>query len=1087
MTALSEAQHFLSPVLDQTQLLTHHNLPLLDRLALTLPPPSSPSPDPPQAVARKVLTHALHLLHTISATPTPATTATTALENATDNRTLNALLDLLVLEGVYPSLSPGVGIPLSRRARNFVIPAAPRGRGKVAEVEDRRDVALLGGVVGGLLEALVGGGAAARAVRERCLVDVLAGCGELAFGGPGAGEEEEEEEGEGGREAWRGRWWGVVESTQTPALLPPLLSLLHPSTPPPLRTALTRALSNLPMTRPHAVRHIIELFLTNPSLDALSNASRLIGAVPAAATAQQYFEKVCPQLLELLDAPDSTLAGAAGYVLAELLGRKGAVEAVVEREVVAKLVAGMVPGPGGEAAKPAAAVVVVAAAEEKKKPGTATASSAALLALEDAPPLPTRPRFSLVEEILDDDDDDASPTTTTAATGETSSRALIPERTLSQTLTRLSTLLAAHPSPAAPHRLLAPLLPALWALAIFSLATARSTWHARALALLHTHIKTSSSPAAALAALHAHILCAGGQHWRFAPGAEGGVEVRAGAAGVRVEEVEARVEAFVEVLAQAPEDAIAEFFLGALRTWLVDVGGAGGVEGAGVEAAVGMVARTAVLREVVGRFGGALARRPGQALQVVGGVLGEYRLWKEAGGGAAGAGEEVRPSLEGLGRIVGERPAPVRRGGERERRRFVGEDEDEDSDDEDLDEETARAQTVTLALSLLSVLVSAPDTKLTAADERLLQTLHPALAFLTTAPNIPDDLSAFALNILSLLTLNHTPLSTTTAAAPASLAQQQKETYALAHSYLRDPLVPVRAHGLHLLRELILAAAPAIDIPATTALLISTLSDTDSYVYLNAVKCLTALSDRHSRTATQALVDAYVDAGEALGLDERLRVGEALLGTVQRRGAALVGDVAAALAAGMVAVERRKRAVEAKVAIVAGWAGSGRTEDVRIRASALSILGAAVETNAVGMGARVLHEALDISLLVLTLEGGAEAGILRRAAVVCVGAVLKALVGLGEVEGAGGGGEGELWREEVWAVVRGRVGEVRRVLRYVSGADNDGLVREQAGVVGANLEAVVERWVAGAGGQGGQRGGGIIDLGEGGLGGLRIL
>ncbi|RPB14369.1 hypothetical protein P167DRAFT_557889 [Morchella conica CCBAS932] len=202
MTALSEAQYFLSPVLDRTQLLTHRNLPLLDRLALTLPP--SPTPDPAQTLASKVLTHALHLLHTISTTPTPTITpATTALENATDNRTLNALLDLLVLEGIYPSLSPGIGIPLSRRARNFVIPAS---RAKITEIEDRRDVRLLRSVVEGLLEALGSGGAAARAVRERCLVDVLAGCGELAFG-PGDGEEGEEEE----REVWKGRWWGVVE------------------------------------------------------------------------------------------------------------------------------------------------------------------------------------------------------------------------------------------------------------------------------------------------------------------------------------------------------------------------------------------------------------------------------------------------------------------------------------------------------------------------------------------------------------------------------------------------------------------------------------------------------------------------------------------------------------------------------------------------------------------------------------------------------------------------------------------------------------------------------------------------------------
>ncbi|RPB14370.1 hypothetical protein P167DRAFT_484733 [Morchella conica CCBAS932] len=625
----------------------------------------------------------------------------------------------------------------------------------------------------------------------------------------------------------------------------------------------------------------------------------------------------------------------------------------------------------------------VAVATVTEKSGK-TASSA-LLAFE-VTPSPAKPRFSLIEEIPDN-------SSTTTASEDTSNKALIPEPTLSQTLTRLSTLLAAHPSPSVPHRLLTPLLPALWALTIFSLTTSRSTWHTRALSLLHTHIKTSTSPSAVLTALHDHILTAGGATWRFAPGADGGVEVRPGLADVRVDEVEVRVGAFVEVLSQAPEDAIAEFFLGVLRAWLADVGAA--VEG--VEAAMGMVARTAVLREVVGR-------------------------------------------------------------GDR-RRRFVGEEEDEESDDEELGEESSRAQTVTLALSLLSVLVSSPDTKLAPSDERLLQTLHPALTFLTTAPNIPEDISAFALNILSLLTLN-TPTTT----APTSLAQQQKESYALALSYLRDPLIPVRAHGLHLLRELILAAAPVVDVQATMALLLGMLKDADSYVYLNVVKCLTALADRHSRTVTSMLVAAYVDTDEKLGLDERLRIGEALLNTVQRLGGALVGDVAATLPSGMVSVVSRRKTRSKKQQGEAEFGSDDEDGDqdmeeegdVRIRASALSILGVAIETNAAGLGARVLDEALDVALLVLTLEGGVEAGILRRAAVVCVGGVLKALVGQGEEEG-------EVWREEVWRVVRGRVGEVRRVLGYVCGADNDGLVREQAGVVSGNLEAVVERWVVGAG------------------------
>ncbi|KAH8151275.1 uncharacterized protein LAJ45_04477 [Morchella importuna] len=131
-----------------------------------------------------------------------------------------------------------------------------------------------------------------------------------------------------------------------------------------------------------------------------------------------------------------------------------------------------------------------------------------------------------------------------------------------QTLTRLSTLLAAHPSPSVPHRLLTPLLPALWALTIFSLThLPQHMAHPRPLATAHPHQDVNPPLRRAHGASRPHPH-AGGATWRFAPGADGGVEVRPGLADVRVDEVEVRVGAFVEVLSQAPEDAIAEFFLG---------------------------------------------------------------------------------------------------------------------------------------------------------------------------------------------------------------------------------------------------------------------------------------------------------------------------------------------------------------------------------------------------------------------------------------------------------------------------------------------------------------------------------------------
>lgn len=118
-----------------------------------------------------------------------------ALENPTDRRTVFSLLDLLVLEGIYPSLSKGVGIPIERRARSFLLPSqlAP-GKGEDA----RKDRDLLKAVVSGVLGVLGIGKnrvvaqqdaqptpssspSVERMIRERCLVDLVAGCAELAF------------------------------------------------------------------------------------------------------------------------------------------------------------------------------------------------------------------------------------------------------------------------------------------------------------------------------------------------------------------------------------------------------------------------------------------------------------------------------------------------------------------------------------------------------------------------------------------------------------------------------------------------------------------------------------------------------------------------------------------------------------------------------------------------------------------------------------------------------------------------------------------------------------------------------------------
>lgn len=809
--------------------------------------------------------------------------------------------------------------------------------------------------------------------------------------------------------------------------------------------------------------------------------------------------------MECLDGKDTGLARAAGFVVAELLGKRGTVEGVVEREIVEPIAAGLSPSWTKEVE-----VKPPVKGEERK-------ASSALLAFEDSPPLADPPKHSLIREIADHRSSLVSQIEGDVQMQDTP---LVSEKQLANALHRLSVLFSSHPSPSVPQRLISPILLPLWALVSYAKKTSRNTWYSRALALLKSYVKTtatteSGKDESVLERLQKGLLFTGGPVWEFGPGAEGGIEIRPHSIGegLGMDTIEARVEEFLALLDEdgVPEGVLNTFFLSILRVWL------GRRNKEDEEDPIRMFTTLKILQEMLSRHSGVLAKAPTQTLQIVGGVLGEYVDYCES---LKSLGEEVaNPTLGGLGRIVqGIYPPNIPRK-QRERRKFMG--EEDEVEEAEADEETERNETVMMALSLLSVLISQPGTKLTDADERLIQTLHPPLQYISSSPGIDSDLSSLAINIISLLTL-HEPA--TGADGDPSPGELEKESYVLALSYIRDPLIPVRAHGLHLLRQLIMARAAVVDVVGTMRLLIGMLKDGDSFVYLNVVKCLGALTERHSKTVTRMLVESYVDdvdipgsgeGGGRLGLDERLRIGEALLVTVQRLGGALVGKTADVICEGMLGiisrrrirkdgegtrgeewgsdpeddeetgdigedpqVQERKKAERAhKARIIKGWHPKNSTEDLRIRTSALSILGAAIETNAPGLGPRILTEALSTSLSILTLETAAEKAILRRAAVVCIGSVLKSLVGLGDDENS----EGGMWRVTVWDVLKNRVGEVRRVLGYVRGSDNDGLVREQTGVVADNLEAVVERWMLG-----GSAGGGRTILG-GGLGGLEIV
>ncbi|KAG1779728.1 hypothetical protein EV702DRAFT_83579 [Suillus placidus] len=155
-----------------------------------------------------------------------------------------------------------------------------------------------------------------------------------------------------------------------------------------------------------------------------------------------------------------------------------------------------------------------------------------------------------------------------------------------------------------------------------------------------------------------------------------------------------------------------------------------------------------------------------------------------------------------------------------------------------------------------------------------------------------------------------------------------RETYQKALKLLQDPLLPVRAHGLLLLRELVSSPARAREAererfekeatiralhPAILSIFLQAIQEDDSYVFLNAVQGLAALVHApgpNSRSGAgnevlKALLDAYArgagdladdkaesdkklkggEKGKRMSeVDTRLRIGEALAVVVRRCG-----------------------------------------------------------------------------------------------------------------------------------------------------------------------------------------------------------
>ncbi|KAH8907326.1 hypothetical protein BR93DRAFT_951497 [Coniochaeta sp. PMI_546] len=399
---------------------------------------------------------------------------------------------------------------------------------------------------------------------------------------------------------------------------------------------------------------------------------------------------------------------------------------------------------------------------------------------------------------------------------------------------------------------------------------------------------------------------------------------------------------------------------------------------------------------------------------------------------------------------------------------------------------TGDDESIPVALSLLNLVITSPGFKKAKVSPEVLQLLETSLERLARAPT--SDVASTARNLGLLLKYRDEveDMSTTTS-GPTERQIEDRKTYNLAISYIGqvDSPPPVRMEGLNLISTLIQAHSPVLDIPAVLVLMSTLLADEEDYINLKVIKIFTQLADKHPKSVVQELLDHYVDANEKASLNTRLRFGEALTQVIERLGETFTGEVAQKAANALLSIagrrghrpkteakqarEERARMLKRKEAedawggevpdldedeteedrvrneiiarIVEGWESKRGTEDVRIRASALSIFAAGVETNIMGLGPSVVSTAVDLCANILTVETEVEKGILRRAAVLLILDFVRAL------------DKAKQERRRLGFSLTGQSREdIMRILQYVADVDNDGLVKQHAKDVVESLQ-----------------------------------
>ncbi|KAG6299894.1 hypothetical protein E4U09_007671 [Claviceps aff. purpurea] len=821
----------------------------------------------------------------------------------------------------------------------------------------------------------------------------------------------------------------LVASTSTWILLPALNSLIKPDVLPPwLRDPLLQALTRLPL-RPDGVRGTLEfVFSVHPSTqdaaaqsqqpqksganithEAVAVATRLLSTVPATLSPDEWYGGIAPQLFALFD------------------------------------------GDAGEDLAKTAAQIVGFGILGKKQMGAPGAAGWNAFVRPLIEPI----NYSLQSARERDLRLSQEPSDEIVHLGR--NNILVSDEKLVAAVRRLKVLVLSNPSPGLCRRVLKPVLLQLWALASMANHTEAITqkYCTPAESLLQTYF-TLFGKADAIAPFIRDILCEGSSHgsertWRFRADGHSKIDIEAVSSPVGVDllQVEPRAEKLAKLITGfCSNEEISELFLVLLRNWIrslkqqneTSIKIAPGSQSMQEDSPLQELAELSILQKLMETTPDKLVGHFDQLMGVICQVL--------RGNEQVPLGDDVMSVILSLLNLVVTATSFKR--------------SDIQPRDMDLIEVSLRK-------------IAGSESSDVSATARNLTMLLEYRDQLDQPPQTDHEASS--------------------SSAPSSRQIEDRKTYNLAMNYItgdRDHPPPVVSEGLAMLSTLITAESPVLDITAVTVLMSNLLRDNEDYINLRVIKIFTQLANKHPKTTLRELLDNYLDPQEQRTTDTRLRFGEALLQVIERLGETFSGDMAQQTGETLLSIAGRrahrpktqaKQAREERLAkmkkknknkasardsdedereehekdedededensmmteteranneilaqIIQGWESKRGSEDIRMRASALSIFGAALEVNIAGMGPSVVSNAVDLCVHVLSVERDMEYAILRRAAILAILGFVRALH---EARQSG--------RSPGFGLTMSSREDIQRTLEYVGETDNDGLVQQHA-------------------------------------------